>query len=62
MQLDWEATGLLEKIGAVLSVDVHANKKDLANFKKFIKTKKPAKANCGETCLPNAAAGPTSRS
>lgn len=39
VQLDWEATGLFEKIGAVLSVDDHAINKDLANFKKFIETK-----------------------
>ena len=39
VQIDWVATGLLEKIGAVRSVDDHAINKDLANFKKFIKTK-----------------------
>ena len=39
VQLDWEATGLLEKAGAVLGVDNHAIKKDLANFKEFIEAK-----------------------
>ena len=39
VQLEWEATGLLEKIGAVLGVDDHAINKDLANVKKFIETK-----------------------
>jgi uncharacterized membrane protein len=36
VQLDWEAEGFLEKVGAVFGVDDHAIKKDLANFKKFI--------------------------
>jgi uncharacterized membrane protein len=40
VQLDWEATGLLEKAGAALGVDDHAIKKDLANFKEFIEAKK----------------------
>ncbi|TFB64572.1 SRPBCC family protein [Cryobacterium sp. Hz9] len=39
VQLDWEAIGLLEKAGAALSVDDHAIKKDLANFKQFIEAK-----------------------
>ncbi|WP_104125743.1 SRPBCC family protein [Cryobacterium sp. Y57] len=39
VQLDWEATGLLEKAGAALSIDDHAIKKDLANFKEFIEAK-----------------------
>jgi uncharacterized membrane protein len=39
VQLDWEAKGLLEKAGAALSVDDHAIKKDLANFKEFIEAK-----------------------
>ena len=39
VQLDWEATGLLEKAGAALSIDDHAIKKDLTNFKKFIEAK-----------------------
>ena len=39
VQLDWEATGLLEKAGAVLGIDDHAIKKDLTNFKKFIEAK-----------------------
>lgn len=39
VQLDWEATGLLEKAGAALGIDDHAIKKDLTNFKKFIEAK-----------------------
>ncbi|MCG7418566.1 MULTISPECIES: SRPBCC family protein [Microbacterium] len=36
VQLDWEPTGLLEKVGALVGVDDHAIKKDLENFKKLI--------------------------
>jgi uncharacterized membrane protein len=36
VQLDWEASGLAEKAGAVLGVDDHIIKGDLDNFKKFI--------------------------
>ncbi len=36
VQLDWEATGFLEKVGAVFGVDDAAIKSDLKNFKKFI--------------------------
>ena len=36
VQLDWESTGLLEKLGGALGADNHAIKKDLRNFKKFI--------------------------
>jgi len=39
VQLDWEATGLMEKVGAALGVDNHAIKKALANFKEFIEAK-----------------------
>jgi len=39
VQLDWEAKGLLEKAGAVLGVDNHVIKKELANFKEFIEAK-----------------------
>ena len=39
VQLDWEATGLMEKAGAVLGIDNFAIKKDLANFKEFIEAK-----------------------
>ena len=39
VQLDWEAAGLMEKVGAALGVDNHAIKKDLANFKEFIEAK-----------------------
>ena len=46
VQVDWKATGLLEKIGAVLSVDDHAINKDLANFKMFIDTKATSGSGC----------------
>ncbi len=36
VQLDWEAEGFLEKMGAVFGVDDHVIKKDLKNFKTFI--------------------------
>jgi uncharacterized membrane protein len=36
VQIDWEPTGLLEKVGAVSGVVEHAVKKDLENFKEFI--------------------------
>jgi len=36
VQLDWEASGLVEKAGALLGVDDHVIKSDLKNFKKFI--------------------------
>ena len=36
VQLDWEATGLAEKVGAVLGVDDHIIKADLKRFKQFI--------------------------
>ena len=36
VQLDWEAEGFLEKVGAVFGVDDHVVKSDLKNFKKFI--------------------------
>ena len=39
VQLDWEATGLMEKAGAALGIDNLAIKKDLANFKEFIEAK-----------------------
>jgi len=38
VQLDWEATGLAEKAGAVFGVDDHVIKKDLKNFKEFIES------------------------
>lgn len=41
VQLDWEAEGFLEKVGAVFGVDDHAIKADLKNFKEFIE-KQPA--------------------
>ena len=39
VQLDWEATGLMERAGAALGIDNLAIKKDLANFKEFIEAK-----------------------
>ena len=39
VQLDWQATGLMEKAGAALGIDNLAIKKDLANFKEFIEAK-----------------------
>jgi len=39
VQLDWEASGLLEHLGAALGVDNHAIMKDLGNFKEYIEKK-----------------------
>jgi len=39
VQLDWEASGLVEKVGAVLGVDDHVIKSDLKKFKQFIESK-----------------------
>ena len=36
VQIDWEAKGLLEKLGAAVGVDNHAVKKSLKDFKEFI--------------------------
>jgi uncharacterized membrane protein len=38
VQLDWEATGLAEKAGALLGVDDHVIKGDLKKFKEFIES------------------------
>ena len=38
VQLDWEPTGLPEKVGAVLGFDDRAVKGDLKNFKEFIES------------------------
>ena len=45
VQLDWEAEGFLEKVGAVFGVDDHVIKKDLKNFKEFVEN--PANQNEG---------------
>jgi uncharacterized membrane protein len=45
VQLDWEAEGFLEKVGAVFGVDDHMIKKDLAEYKKFVEN--PANQNEG---------------
>jgi uncharacterized membrane protein len=44
VQLDWEPTGLLEKLGGVLGVDNRAIKKDLRNFKEYVETSEPTSA------------------
>ncbi|NQX29036.1 SRPBCC family protein [Microbacteriaceae bacterium VKM Ac-2854] len=36
VQLDWEPTGLLEKLGSAVGAGSHAVKKDLKNFKEYI--------------------------
>jgi uncharacterized membrane protein len=38
VQLDWEPTGLLEKLGSAVGVGSHAVKKDLKNFKEYIES------------------------
>jgi uncharacterized membrane protein len=38
VQLEWKASGLVEKAGAVLGVDDHIVKGDLKKFKKFIES------------------------
>jgi uncharacterized membrane protein len=38
VQLDWKASGLVEKAGAVLGVDNHIIKGDLKKFKEFIES------------------------
>lgn len=45
VQLDWEAEGFAEKVGAVFGVDDRAIKKDLQNFKEFIE--EPANQGAG---------------
>ena len=39
VQLDWEPTGVFEKVGSTLGVDNRAIKKDLKNFKQYIESK-----------------------
>jgi len=39
VQIDWEPTGILEKLGGTLGVDNRAIKKDLKNFKEYIEAK-----------------------
>ena len=38
VQIDWEPTGVFEKLGSTLGADNHAIKKDLANFKEYIES------------------------
>jgi uncharacterized membrane protein len=39
VQLDWQPTGALEKLGALVGIDNHAIKKDMNNFKKLVEDK-----------------------
>ena len=39
VQIDWEPTGLLEKLGAAFGADDHSVKKDLDNFKEYIESR-----------------------
>lgn len=39
VQIDWEPTGILEKLGGTLGVDNRAIKKDLKNFREYIESK-----------------------
>ena len=39
VQIDWQPTGILERLGGTLGVDNHAIKKDLKNFKQYIEAK-----------------------
>lgn len=45
VQLDWEPSGVLEKVGAAVGVDDHIVKTDLKKFKEFIED--PANQNGG---------------
>ncbi len=38
VQIDWEPTDLLEKLGSLVGAGSHAVKKDLRNFKEFIES------------------------
>ncbi|RKR74831.1 SRPBCC family protein [Frondihabitans australicus] len=38
VQIDWEPTGVFEKLGSTLGADNHAVKKDLRNFKEYIES------------------------
>jgi uncharacterized membrane protein len=38
VQIDWEPTGVFEKLGSTFGVDNHAIKKDLKNFKEYIES------------------------
>jgi len=49
VQIDWEPTGLLEKIGAATGVVEHAVKKDLDNFKRFIEEEGAAEGSWRKT-------------
>ena len=39
VQIDWQPTGILERLGGTLGVDNHAIKKDLKSFKQYIEAK-----------------------
>ncbi len=38
VQIDWDASGLLEKVGSMINVDDHQVAKDLERFKDFIES------------------------
>ncbi len=38
VQIDWEPTGVFEKLGSTFGADNHAIKKDLKNFKEYIES------------------------
>jgi len=42
VQIDWEPSGFLEHVGALVGAGKHAVKKDLENFKEFIESRRAA--------------------
>ncbi|HET6301188.1 SRPBCC family protein [Microbacterium sp.] len=42
VQIDWEPSGFLEHVGALVGAGKHAVKKDLENFKEFIESRQAA--------------------
>ena len=42
VQIDWEPSGFLEHVGALVGAGQHAVKKDLENFKEFIESRRAA--------------------
>ncbi|GAA3809938.1 SRPBCC family protein [Nocardioides panacisoli] len=39
IQIDWQPTGIAEKVGSAVNVDKHQVKKDAARFKEFIESR-----------------------